>query len=118
MLMLEVGLRVFGSLDIHYYTGTKTPGLHQYPYGDVPINAAGFPDEEFQLGGTKRRVGYIGDSVTYGVGAGYGFRVPDLLQQQFPQYRSLGLCQCRRTPRPADPAGSRSRSSSSTRCST
>jgi hypothetical protein len=86
MLLLEVGLRVFGSLDIHYYAGTRTPGLHRYPYGDVPINAEGFPDEEFGLGGTKTRIGYVGDSVTYGVGAGYGFRVPDLLQQQFPQY--------------------------------
>lgn len=85
-LLAEISLRLFGSLNIHYYTGTKTPGLHRYPYGEVPINAEGYPDEEFVMSGTKRRVGYVGDSVTYGVGAGYGYRVPDLLQQQFPQY--------------------------------
>jgi len=86
LLLLELGLRTFGSLNIHYYTGTKTPGLHQYPYGEIPINADGYPDEEFVRTGTKWRVGYVGDSVTYGVGAGYGYRLPDLLQKAYPQY--------------------------------
>jgi len=85
LVLLEIGLRLFGSLNINYYTGTRTPGLHRYPYGDVPINAEGFPDEEFNLADTKRRVGYLGDSVTFGVGAGYGYRVPDLLQQRMPE---------------------------------
>jgi len=86
LLVLEVGLRVFGTTNLNYYTGTRSPGLHKYAYGDVPINAAGFPDEEFNLADTKRRVGYVGDSVTFGVGAGYGYRVPDLLQQRMPQF--------------------------------
>ena len=86
VLLLELGLRTFGSVNIHYYTGTQTPGLYRYPYGDVPINADGYPDEDFVLTGTKRRIGYVGDSVAYGVGAGYGYRIPDLLQQRYPQY--------------------------------
>lgn len=86
LILLELGFRIFGSVNIHYYTGTKTPGVYHYPYGEVPVNAAGYPDEEYVLTSTKRRIGYVGDSVAYGVGAGYGYRVPDLLQQQFPQY--------------------------------
>ena len=86
LVLAEVALRLFGSLNIHYYAGTKTPGLHRYPYGDVPINADGYPDEEFNRSGTKKRIGYVGDSVTYGVGAGYGYRAPDLLQGRFPAF--------------------------------
>ena len=86
VVLAEVALRLFGSLNIHYYAGTKTPGLHRYPYGDVPINADGYPDEEFTRSGTKKRIGYLGDSVTYGVGAGYGYRTPDLLQGRFPDF--------------------------------
>ncbi len=84
--LFELGLRAFGSLNISYYTGTTLPGLHRYGYGDIPINADGYPDEAFVLSGVKPRIGYVGDSVTYGIGAGYGYRVPDLLQERFPQY--------------------------------
>lgn len=84
-LVLELGLRLFGSLNIHYYAGFKTPGLHKYPYGEIPINSHRYPDEEFDLASARRRIGYFGDSVTYGVGAGYGYRIPDLLQRQFPE---------------------------------
>lgn len=92
LLAAELSLRTFGSLDIGYYTGLTSPGVHKYPYGDIPINAAGCPDEEFDPEldpdpmNRKRRIGYFGDSVTYGVGAGYGYRIPDLLQREFPQY--------------------------------
>jgi hypothetical protein len=86
LLAFELGLRAFGSLTIDYYTGTKLPGLHRYPYGDVPINSSGFPDEEFVARGDKKRIGYVGDSVTYGIGAGYGYRLPDLLQARLPNY--------------------------------
>ena len=84
--LLEIGLRTFGSLEIHYYTGTKRPGVHHYPYGDVPINSAGYPDEEYVVTDGRRHIGYVGDSVTYGVGTGYGYRIPDLLQAKLPQY--------------------------------
>lgn len=86
LLLAEVSLRIFGSVNIHYYTGYKTPGVHAYPYGDIPINQYSFPDEDFDLNDGKYRIGYFGDSVTYGVGAGYGYRVSDLLQKAFPDY--------------------------------
>jgi hypothetical protein len=31
LLVAEIGRRVFGSMNIQYYTGTRTPGLHPYP---------------------------------------------------------------------------------------
>ena len=83
----EIALRQFGTLNIHFYTGHTKPGLHVYPYGVVPINKDGHPDEEFVVKEGERRIGYFGDSVTYGVGAGYGYRTPDLLQASFPDYR-------------------------------
>jgi lysophospholipase L1-like esterase len=79
-----LGLRAFGSLNIHFYAGYRSPGVHRYPYGEIPINSHGYPDDEFNLNSALRRVGYFGDSVTYGVGAGYGYRVPDLLEARFP----------------------------------
>jgi lysophospholipase L1-like esterase len=82
-LIAEACLRSFGSLNIHYYTGYHSKGLHRYPYGDVPINSDGYPDEEFVPTDGKYHIGYVGDSVTYGVGAGFGYRVPDLLQEKF-----------------------------------
>lgn len=85
-LAAEIGLRAFGSLNIHYYTGFRTPGVHKYPYGEIPFNSDQFPDEEFDLRSSKHRIGYFGDSVAYGLGAGYGYRIPDLLQRQFPNH--------------------------------
>ena len=75
MIGAEWILRTFGSLTIDYYTGFKTPGLHRYPFGDWPINMDGCPDEEFIRGDAKHRIGYVGDSVAAGVGAGYGYRI-------------------------------------------
>jgi hypothetical protein len=46
----------------------------------------GCPDEEFENNLPKRRIGYVGDSVAYGIGAGYGYRILDILQEKFPQY--------------------------------
>jgi len=83
----ELSLRFFGSLNIHYYTGHSKPGMHEYPYGTIPINSDGSPDEEFIPVASKKRIGYFGDSVTYGVGVGYGHRIPDLLQATFPAYQ-------------------------------
>jgi hypothetical protein len=87
LALAEVSLRLFGSVNVHYYTGYTKPGIHEYPYGYVPINHDGNPDEEFALIPGQSRVGYFGDSVTYGVGTGYGYRTPDLLQKQFPGMR-------------------------------
>ena len=47
----------------------------EYPYGTIRINSLGFPDDEFDLS-KDLRVGYFGESVTYGVGAGHGALSP------------------------------------------
>lgn len=86
-LLLEIGLRFIVSYDIGYYAAVKKAGVYQYPYGTISMNSLGYPDEEFDLSSTKiKRIGYYGDSVVYGVGAGDGYRFPDLLQEQYPRY--------------------------------
>jgi hypothetical protein len=86
LLAAELALRSFGSLNIHYYTGFRSPGIHTYPYGYIPINKDGYPDQEFIVNDDVRKLGYVGDSITYGVGAGYGYRMPDILRRAFPQF--------------------------------
>lgn len=75
-----------------YYTviESKKGALH-FPFGDIPINSLGHPDSEFDLSDPRPRVGYVGDSVTWGIGAGYGYRFSDLLEARFPQYQHMTL---------------------------
>jgi hypothetical protein len=86
LLGAEWALRSFGTLNINYYTGFHSPGIHKYPYGNIPINKDGYPDEEFVVNDDVRKIGYVGDSITYGVGAGYGYRMPDILRKAYPQF--------------------------------
>lgn len=79
----ELVLRSSGGVDVNYYTGYTTPGVRRFPYGEIPVNSVGQPDEEFEPANGRRHVGYFGDSVALGVGAGYGYRIPDLLQKRF-----------------------------------
>jgi hypothetical protein len=88
---MEVYVRLTASYDIDYYAGEKTPGDHQKPYGTVRINSLGFADDEFDLASTKPRIGYVGDSVNFGVGAGYGYRVSDILRRRFPAFEHWNL---------------------------
>src|SRR3954452_1979423 len=88
---LEVYARLTAGYDIDYYAGAKSPGVHQKPYGPVKINSMGFADDEFDLASTKPRVGYVGDSVNFGVGAGYGYRVSDILKRRFPAFEHWNL---------------------------
>lgn len=85
-ILLEVGLRFVVPYDIGYYAAVKQAGVYQYPYGTITMNSLGYPDEEFNMESSKKRIGYYGDSVVYGVGAGEGYRFPDLLQERYPQY--------------------------------
>jgi hypothetical protein len=87
----EVFLRLFIPYNPGFYTavsGTERELVH--PYGVIKINRDGFPDEEFDLS-RPHKVGYFGDSVTYGVGAGYGYRVSELLEQAYPQYEHMNV---------------------------
>ena len=50
-----------------------------HPYGSIPINSKGFYDKEWDNPKTKLRYAYFGDSVVYGVGAGYPNRITEYL---------------------------------------
>jgi hypothetical protein len=90
----EAFLRLWVNYDPGYYTAIRTSGrtLH-YPYGDIYINSLGYPDAEFLPNKTKPRIGYFGDSVCFGVGAGYGYRVSELLEEQLPYAEHMNLAQ-------------------------
>lgn len=61
-----------------------------YPYGTIYMNSAGFSDKEFDLD-NPNRIGHFGDSVTYGTGAGYGYRVSELLEEAYPEYEHMNF---------------------------
>lgn len=91
LLVAEIGLRMFITYNPGFYTSVRATDteLH-HPYGIIKINSHGYPDDEFELS-KPRRVGYFGDSVTYGVGAGYPYRVSELLEAEYPGYEHLNL---------------------------
>ena len=90
-LVAEVVLRFGAQYNPGYYTSVDVTDTDlNYAYGIIKINSEGFPDEEFQLT-SPLRVGYFGDSVTYGVGAGYGYRVSEHLEKAYPEYEHLNL---------------------------
>lgn len=82
--MAEVALRFIIPYDIGYYAAVREPGKYEYPYGTIYMNEDGYPDEAFDRNSPKKRIGYFGDSVIFGVGAGAGYRFSDLLEQKFP----------------------------------
>lgn len=83
-VMAEIGLRYVTPYNIGYYTAVLKEGVYRYPYGDIKINSDRYPDDDFDLSGTKPRIGYLGDSIIMGVGAGDGYRISDLLQSRYP----------------------------------
>lgn len=89
--LAEIALRLYVPYNPGYYTGVAGRGREViYPYGVIKINSAGFADDEFDLS-RPHKVGYFGDSVTYGVGAGHGYRVSDLLRAAHPAYEHMNL---------------------------
>lgn len=82
----EVALRFIVPYDIGYYTAVRKEGVYVYPYGTITMNSDGYPDEEFNRNSSKKRIGYFGDSVIFGTGAGEGYRLSDLLQDRYSGY--------------------------------
>lgn len=84
----EVIARNLVTYSLGYYggMGDRGPGVYQVPYGEIRVNAQGFPDAEFDLASTKPRIGYVGDSVNFGTGAGYGNRVSEFVEAAYPQF--------------------------------
>ncbi len=82
----EIVARAWTGYEIGYYTEAKAgrDGLLRYPWGVVPVNSHGYLDEEFDLGNSKKRAGWFGDSVAMGVGAGYPHRISDLVRARRP----------------------------------
>ena len=94
LLVLEILIRNFINFDKDYYIqkkNEKDKSMIIYPYGNIPINKDGYFDEEFNFDNNKIKIGYFGDSVTYGVGAGYPYRFTEYLDQIDPKYDHLNL---------------------------
>lgn len=93
LAVFEIGTRIVIGYYPGYYTGVRTSSsCLNYPYGDVCLNSQGYPDDEFNLDSGKPRVGYFGDSICYGVGAGRGHRITDLLKQKYPDHEHFNFC--------------------------
>jgi len=89
-LLGEAVLRATLPYRIDYYTGVTVPNRTiQYPFGTITINRYGYPDTEFDLTDMRPRIGYVGDSVTYGIGAGQGFRISDLIENCMSIYQHM-----------------------------
>ena len=89
-------VRLVGGYDpfeMNFYAkhSDTSPGSYETPYGVVRLNQLGFPDEEFDLEDPRPRVGYFGDSVTFGVGAGHGHRISDHLRAAFPGFQHMTI---------------------------
>jgi lysophospholipase L1-like esterase len=94
VLMSEVWLRTLSSSDASFYAAPDNPqpgAVLQYAYGEIRYNQDGFPDDEWDAVKTRPRIAYMGDSICYGVGAGHGYRISDLLEAAYPQYEHMNM---------------------------
>lgn len=87
----EIFLRLYIPYNPGYFTGIN---VHNktivYPWGKISTNSMGFPDQEF-IFSNKPRIGYVGDSVNYGMGAGYGYRISEYLEAAYPMFDHWNL---------------------------
>jgi len=93
LLAFEIFLRFYIKYNPGYYmyeTGQNN-SVRYFPYGKIIINSDGFADDEFLHDKIKPRVGYLGDSVLYGLGAGHGYRITELFEKDFSQYEHMNL---------------------------
>ncbi|UCE85103.1 MAG: hypothetical protein JSU66_12200 [Deltaproteobacteria bacterium] len=104
LYLLAAGLFVLGSLELllrvvvryepGYYVAfaDPEPGTEvHYAYGAIRFNSLGYPDDEFDTLKSKPRIGYVGDSVCYGIGAGHGYRITEVLDELAPGYEHLNF---------------------------
>ena len=66
-------------------------GFNKHPYGLIPINSSGFYDNDWDEPKTKPRFAFFGDSVTYGVGAGYPFRITEYLDNMNKEIEHINI---------------------------
>ncbi len=88
----EIVCRLTVTYNPSYDTSVDVQGRDLvYPYGIVKRNSLGHPDGEFDLTDPRPRIAHVGDSVTWGVGVGYGYRFSDILERKLPQYQHMTL---------------------------
>lgn len=88
----EVACRLAVTYNPSYYTSVDVQGRDLiFPYGIVKMNSHGHPDDEFDLADPRPRIAYVGDSVTWGVGAGHGYRFSDILERALPDFQHMTL---------------------------
>jgi len=81
LLAAEVVLRYSVSYQMHYYTPIRVSNrLDSYSFGDIPFNSNGYPDRDWDPTDPRERVGFWGDSITTGIGAGFGYRYTDIIR--------------------------------------
>ena len=90
----EIFLRFYVTYNPSYYVAfsSNEEGILRFPYGNIPINSDGFPDQNFYHEKGLPRVGYFGDSVCFGIGAGYGHRLTEHLERQFDKQEHMNFC--------------------------
>lgn len=94
LIILEIVCRIFVNFDSGYYSSSQKnfdKSFISHPYGKIPINSFGFFDGEFELKKEKQVIAYFGDSVTYGVGAGYPYRFTEYLDKLNPKFEHINL---------------------------
>ena len=94
LIILEIFCRLFVDFDQNFYSSSKKNKDGKFiihPYGKIPINQYGFFDEEFKFNSDKEVIAYFGDSVTYGVGAGYPYRFTEHLDKINSQFEHINL---------------------------
>ena len=92
-LILELLSRIFVNFEADYYAVSKKnkDNFILHPYGKIPLNTDGFFDTEFNFKDKKKIVAYFGDSVTYGVGAGYPYRFTEYLDEIDDKFEHINL---------------------------
>ena len=94
LIIIEIILRNIINFEMDYYYGTSklnNKNIINHPYGSIPVNKDGFFDSEFEFEDKKIKIGYFGDSVTYGVGAGFPYRFTEYLDELDPDFDHLNL---------------------------
>ena len=92
-LSAELILRKIINYDVSYYSLPKKiiNNINYHPYGKIPINKNGFYDEDWDSPKVKHRIGYFGDSIIYGVGAGYPYRITELMDEYKNDFEHINL---------------------------
>ena len=92
-LILEFLSRIFVNFDADYYSISKKneDNFVIHPYGKIPVNKFGFFDGEFDFKDKEKIIAYFGDSVTYGVGAGYPYRFTEYLDVIDKKFEHINL---------------------------